>query len=211
MAKQPKPAKPAVAPAITEEATNVVPLNAVQAGGSEPPQSALHAKVIAYCDSIRKLTTDDLHSLAVECLKHGAPAEHGGTGDLRPLWALQNNLPNSLRKLALANWAVAFAPIAWGKKDAKDNMTACHYAKAGAKNYGQPWRLDDASKVAFFDAPEAEKARGITDIVKQLMSQNSGYEKLLSDPSIKRKDGVTDEKLHAAIALNKKLIAASAA
>lgn len=213
MAKQPKnTTKPAlVSTNETPNESNKPAAALAVAGGGEPPQSALHAKVLAYCDSIRKLTTDDLHAIAIECLNHGSPTDMGGTGDLRPLLALQQGLPNSLRKLALANWAVAFAPITWGKKDDKDNMTACHYAKAGAKNYGQSWRLDDAAKVAFFDAPEAEKAKGISDVVKMLMSQNTSYEKLLADPSLKRKDDVTDEKLIAAIALNKKLIAASAA
>ena len=184
-----------------EPVTNVVTM--------DQPQSKLHAEVLAYCDSIRKLTTDDLHALAVRCLTHAAPQEHGGHGDTRPLVALQNGLPNSLRKLALANWARDFAPLVWGKKDAKDNLDGCKHAKQGDKQHGKPWRLEDAAKVAFFDAPEVEKPKGIMDAIKQLQSQNTTYEKMLADPSILRKDGVTDEGLKAAIAMNNSMIAAA--
>jgi hypothetical protein len=198
-------------PAIPDAASNVVPLNAptapapATAGDGEPPQSALHAKVVAFWGKLRDDLTTNAHNLAVECMLKAST-----DGDLRPLLAYQQAMPNSTRKLAFAAWCVAFGPIDWGKKDDKDNMTSIKKAGAGSKNQ-KDWNVAGCEAITFYDVKEAEKPKGIMDAVKQLISQNATYEKMLADPTgIVRKDGVTDEQLHAAIERNKRMIAASA-
>lgn len=180
-------------------------LSVVQGGGTEPPTSALEKRVISYMEGIAQATTTQLHALAVECMEHASKHK-----DLRPLLAMQNHMPKSLRKLEFARWVQAFGPVEWGKKDAKDNLEGIKMAKEGSKHFKE-WNIAGAQAVAFYDAKEADKPKGIIDAVKQLMSQNKTYEKLLADPSIPRKDGVTDEQLQQQIARNNKMIAASAA
>lgn len=192
--------KPAKVGKVEEaQPTNVVQLNAATAGAppSDPPQSKLHAKVIAYCDRIREATTTELHALAVECLKHGAPVALGGHGDLRPLLALQNNAPKSLRIVALATWAVAFAPIVWGKRDAQDRCDGIKQAKEGDKGFKE-WNLADAEKTPFYEAKEkVTKATEFLDIIKKLEADNKAIDKCLADTKIIRKNGETDEQLMA--------------
>ena len=80
-------------------------------------------------------------------------------------------------------------------------------AKDGSKHF-KPWNIAGATAVPFYETPEAVKPSGITDAIKQLMSQNTKYEKLLADPSLPRKEGVDDEHLRKQIATNKAMIAA---
>ncbi len=161
---------------------------------SEPPQSALHARVITYMDGIREATTTKLHELAIECLEHGKD-----TGDVRPLLAMQNHMPKSLRKVAFAAWALSFAPLDWGKRDKQDNCDNLKVAKEGSKNF-KPWNIEGAKAVAFYDVQEATKPKGIRETLKLLMSTRDGYQKMLDDPKILRKDGLTDEAISKEIA-----------
>lgn len=210
MAKKPRNAKAPAAPVafiVEQQPTNVVQLNAQQSGGDEPPQSALHAKVLAYCEGLRDLTTVQLHALAMECMKHAE-----AHGDLRPLIALQNNLPKSMRKLELARWAAAFAPIKWGKKDDQDACEGAKLAKQGDKEF-KPWNLAGAQAVPFYNTPEAEKPKGIRDAVAMLIKANKDYQAMLDDPNqetIKRKDGLTDAMIRKQMKINRKMLAAAA-
>jgi len=161
---------------------------------SEPPQSKLHAKVLAHMDSIRSATTTELHALACECIEHAATFR-----DLRPLLAFQNAMPKSLRKVAFAAWVQAMGPVDWAKRDKDDNCTGIKLAVQGSKN-DKDWNIEGARKVSFFDVQEAVKPKGINDTLKMLMAKRKGYEEMIADKDILRKDGVTDEALIAEIA-----------
>jgi len=184
-------------PKAKQQADNVVPM--------EQPQSALHAKVIATMAEGAAWHAK-LHPLAIECMEHGEK-----TGDLRPLLAFQTHLPKSSRKLEFARWVQALGPVEWGKVDkVTGNCDGIHKAAKGSK-HDKAWNLKAARKTPFYNAEEAVKPAGLIDAVKQLMAQNAKYEKLIADPKLPRKDGLTDEQLAAQIAVNKRMIAASAA
>lgn len=155
--------------------------------------SALNAEIDSICKALADSTLK-LHVIAVKALRHFS--QHGDTG---PLVRLQNGLPKSIRKLALAQWAAKYSPIVWGKKDAKDNCDGATKAKPGSKG-DKPFDIDGADANPFYDVPEAEKPKGLVDLVKLLTQQITASGKLLADPSIPRKGNISDDEIRADIA-----------
>jgi len=178
--------------------SNVLDLN-VKADTTE----SLIKEINGWGNMVLKLTTDDVHALAMRALAHafGDGKANPGCGDLTPLLRLQNVMPKSMRKLEFAKWAQAYAPIDWGKVDpATTSCADIKKAKEGTKHF-KVFDYAATDNTRFYEAGEVVKPKGIIDAVKQLMTQRANYVKMLADPSITRKPGVTDEAIEQEIAI----------